>query len=222
MNNLNNEVVKPLTFAGDTGTASERKLGSTVTVKGGVSDEAKLADNNIGVVSDGNGTLTVKLAKDINVDSVNAKQVTANTVKAGDTTIDSDGVKVANGPSVTKSGIDAAGNKITNVKAGEADTDAVNVSQLKAATGNVHNRINKVNKELRAGIAGANAAAGLPQVYVPGKSMVAAAAGTFKGESALAVGYSRSSDNGKVILKLQGNANTRGDLGGSVGVGYQW
>ncbi|VEI46082.1 autotransporter adhesin [Actinobacillus equuli] len=217
INNLNNEVVKPLTFAGDTGAASERKLGSTVTVKGGVTDEAKLADNNIGVVSDGNGTLTVKLAKDLNVDSV-----TANTVKAGDTTIDSDGVKIVNGPSVTKSGIDAAGNKITNVKAGEADTDAVNVSQLKAATGNVHNRINKVNKQLRAGIAGANAAAGLPQVYIPGKSMVAAAAGTFKGESALAVGYSRSSDNGKVILKLQGNANTRGDLGGSVGVGYQW
>ncbi|AIZ79134.1 YadA-like family protein [Actinobacillus equuli] len=217
INNLNNEVVKPLTFAGDTGAASERKLGSTVMVKGGVTDEAKLADNNIGVVSDGNGTLTVKLAKDLNVDSV-----TANTVKAGDTTIDSDGVKITNGPSVTKSGIDAAGNKITNVKAGEADTDAVNVSQLKAATGNVHNRINKVNKELRAGIAGANAAAGLPQVYIPGKSMVAAAAGTFKGESALAVGYSRSSDNGKVILKLQGNANTRGDLGGSVGVGYQW
>ncbi|MDG4948348.1 YadA-like family protein [Actinobacillus equuli subsp. haemolyticus] len=217
INNLNNEVVKPLTFAGDTGAASERKLGSTVMVKGGVTDEVKLADNNIGVVSDGNGTLTVKLAKDLNVDSV-----TANTVKAGDTTIDSDGVKITNGPSVTKSGIDAAGNKITNVKAGEADTDAVNVSQLKAATGNVHNRINKVNKELRAGIAGANAAAGLPQVYIPGKSMVAAAAGTFKGESALAVGYSRSSDNGKVILKLQGNANTRGDLGGSVGVGYQW
>ncbi|MDG4952377.1 YadA-like family protein [Actinobacillus equuli] len=217
ISNLNNEVVKPLTFAGDTGAASERKLGSTVMVKGGVTDEAKLADNNIGVVSDGNGTLTVKLAKDLNVDSV-----TANTVKAGDTTIDSDGVKITNGPSVTKSGIDAAGNKITNVKAGEADTDAVNVSQLKAATGNVHNRINKVNKQLRAGIAGANAAAGLPQVYIPGKSMVAAAAGTFKGESALAVGYSRSSDNGKVILKLQGNANTRGDLGGSVGVGYQW
>ncbi|WP_150538802.1 YadA-like family protein [Actinobacillus vicugnae] len=222
INNLNNEVVKPLTFAGDTGTASEQKLGSTMTVKGGITDESKLSDNNIGVVSDGNGTLTVKLAKDLNVSSVNATEVTTNTVKAGDTTIDSDGVKIANGPSVTKSGVDAAGTKITNVKAGEADTDAVNVSQLKAATNNVHNRINKVNKELRAGIAGANAAAGLPQVYVPGKSMVAAAAGTFKGESALAVGYSRSSDNGKVIFKLQGNANTRGDLGGSVGVGYQW
>ncbi|EXI61462.1 hypothetical protein AK33_10620 [Mannheimia granulomatis] len=52
--------------------------------------------------------------------------------------------------------------------------------------------------------------------------MVAAAGGTFKGENALAVGYSRSSDNGKLILKLQGNANSRGDIGGGVGVGYQW
>ncbi|WP_241762004.1 YadA C-terminal domain-containing protein [Mannheimia granulomatis] len=67
-----------------------------------------------------------------------------------------------------------------------------------------------------------NAAAALPQVYIPGKSMVAAAGGTFKGENALAVGYSRSSDNGKLILKLQGNANSRGDIGGGVGVGYQW
>ena len=52
--------------------------------------------------------------------------------------------------------------------------------------------------------------------------MVAASAGTYKGQSALAVGYSRASDSGKLILKLQGNANTRGDVGGSVGVGYQW
>ena len=52
--------------------------------------------------------------------------------------------------------------------------------------------------------------------------MVAAAAGTFKGQNALAVGYSRISDNGKIILKLQGNANTSGDVGAGVGVGYQW
>ncbi|WP_440201916.1 YadA-like family protein [Actinobacillus pleuropneumoniae] len=225
--NLNNEVVKPLTFAGDTGAASKRKLGSTVTIKGGVQDSSKLSENNIGVVSDGKGTLAVKLAKDIKVDSVeaktvNANTVNANTVKAGDTTINSDGVTIKDGPSVTKSGINAAGNRITNVKAGQADTDAVNVSQLKGAVGHVNQRINKVNKDLRAGIAGANAAAGLPQAYMPGKSMMAVAAGTYKNESALAVGYSRSSDNGKVILKLQGNANTRGDLGGSVGVGYQW
>ncbi|RRN01795.1 hypothetical protein EIM44_09785, partial [Bibersteinia trehalosi] len=117
---------------------------------------------------------------------------------------------------------DGSAARITNVAPGVDGTDAVNVDQLKAGLGNVHNHIGKVDRNLRAGIAGANAAAGLPQVYIPGKSMVAAAAGTFKGQSAVAVGYSRASDNGKVILKLQGNANTRGDFGGSVGVGYQW
>lgn len=125
--------------------------------------------------------------------------------------------------------------QIQGVAAGvvsETSTDAINGSQLyytNKAIGDVKNDINKLgdvvnknNRQLRAGIAGANAAAGLPQVYLPGKSMVAASAGTFKGEGALAVGYSRASDNGKVILKLQGNANTRGGVGGSVGVGYQW
>ncbi|MCQ9124060.1 YadA-like family protein [Rodentibacter caecimuris] len=117
---------------------------------------------------------------------------------------------------------DGSPTKVTNVAAGTASTDAVNVGQLKGTVGNINNRMNKMNKDLRGGIAGANAAAGLPQVYIPGKSMVAASAGTFKGQNAVAVGYSRASDNGKLILKLQGNANTRGDLGGSVGVGYQW
>ena len=130
--------------------------------------------------------------------------------------------------------VGAAGNerRIQNVAAGEisaTSTDAINGSQLYSVAqgvgnrlGDLNNKINRNNKNLRAGIAGANAAAGLPQVYIPGKSMVAASAGTYKGQSALAVGYSRASDNGKLILKLQGNANTRGDVGGSVGVGYQW
>ncbi|QIM62022.1 hypothetical protein A1D29_01115 [Pasteurellaceae bacterium Orientalotternb1] len=117
---------------------------------------------------------------------------------------------------------DGSAARITNVAPGVNGTDAVNVNQLKQGLGDINNRITKTDKNLRGGIAGSNAAAGLPQVYQPGKSMVAAAAGTYKGESAVAVGYSRSSDNGKVILKLQGNANTRGDFGGSVGVGYQW
>ncbi|MDO4642412.1 MAG: YadA-like family protein [Cardiobacteriaceae bacterium] len=119
---LSTAVNTPLTFAGDSGTSSQRKLGSTVTVKGGVTDATKLSDNNIGVVSDGNGTLNVKLAKNITVDSV----------KAGNTTINSNGLTINNGPSVTSAGINAAGNKVTNVAAGTDDTDAVNVAQLKA------------------------------------------------------------------------------------------
>ncbi|HBO38890.1 MAG TPA: adhesin, partial [Pasteurellaceae bacterium] len=80
----------------------------------------------------------------------------------------------------------------------------------------------KMSKDLRAGIAGAVATAGLPQAYIPGKSMMAASAGTYKNEGALAVGYSRASDNGKVVIKLTGSASTRGDYTGSVGMGYQW
>ena len=136
--------------------------------------------------------------------------------------------------------------QIQNVAPGvisETSTDAVNGSQLHATNTQVNKntqainkainnqagafdrlerKINKQGKEARAGIAGANAAAALPQAYTAGKAMVAAAAGTFKGQNALAVGYSRISDNGKVILKLQGNANTSGDVGAGVGVGYQW
>jgi len=57
---------------------------------------------------------------------------------------------------------------------------------------------------------------------MPGKSMVAAAGGAYSGASALAIGYSRASDNGKVIIKLNGTANSEGHYSGGVGVGYQW
>ena len=147
-----------------------------------------------------NSTLTVG-------ESNNATQITSS----------ADGMKVAKA--------DGSATRITNVAAGVNPTDAVNVSQLGGLKNDIHNmnnRLGKVNREARAGVAGANAAASLPQVYIPGKSMVAAAGGTFKGQNAFAVGYSRSSDNGKLILKLQGNANTQGDVGGGVGVGYQW
>lgn len=132
--------------------------------------------------------------------------------------------------------------QIQNVAAGvvsEKSTDAVNGSQLHATNqsinrlgdtvnnigGNVtrlSDKVDNMDRDYRAGIAGSNAAAGLPQVYLPGKSMVAAAAGTFKGQNALAVGYSSISDNGKLIWKAQANLNSRADVGASVGIGYLW
>ena len=192
----------------------EKDLNNTIQIKGDAGTKVKVYDKqtgktvekevqNIFVKKDGDA-LKVSLNPDVTVNSV-----TTNELKAGPVTINNNG-------------IDAGNKQIKNVADGKDDTDAVNVRQLRNNISNVNNRINKVGKEARGGIAGANAAAGLPQVYIPGKSMVAASAGTFKGESAVAVGYSRSSDNGKVIFKLQGNANTQGDVGGSVGVGYQW
>ncbi|ASK27663.1 hypothetical protein BG910_07860 [Neisseria chenwenguii] len=121
----------PLTFAGDSGTPSGRKLGSTVTVKGGVTDTAKLSDGNIGVVSDGNGTLDVKLAKDVKVDSVTAggTKIDSN----GLTFVDAQGTKVSDSPSITAKSIDAGNQKVANVQNGDitqASKEAVNGSQL--------------------------------------------------------------------------------------------
>lgn len=134
-------MTRPLRFAGDNstiGTASEadvnvlhRGSDQVMSLLGGA-DSSNLSDNNIGVVADSaNNTMTVKLAKDITgLNSVTSKTVNAETVKAGDTTINNQGVAITGGPSVTKEGINANGTKITNVAAGTVDTDAVNVSQL--------------------------------------------------------------------------------------------
>ena len=217
--------------ANDNGVAV--KSGDTVT---------HTAGKNLKVKRDGQ-SVTYALAQDIDVDSVKAKN--GVTIGSGDnaTTITSDdkGLNLA--------GKNGAATNINNVKDADLNStskQAVNGSQLHATNEKVANlgttvnnlnsvvnrqagaidsldrKVNKHSKQARAGIAGANAAAALPQAYTQGKAMVAAAAGTFKGQNALAVGYSRISDNGKIILKLQGNANTSGDVGAGVGVGYQW
>ena len=128
---LSNAVRAPLTFAGDSGTPSTRQLGSTVAVKGGEADATKLSDsNNIGVVSDdANGTLNVKLAKEL-------KGLTSSEfidAAGGKTTVSADGVTVgtaANPVKLTTEGLSNGGKKATDIAAGVNNTDAVNVSQL--------------------------------------------------------------------------------------------
>lgn len=129
-----------LKFGGDTGTDSALKLNNKLTVKGGAT--TGLSDNNnIGVVSDGKGTMTVKLNKNVNLGAdgslttgtVTATTVNATTVKTGDSTLTTSGLSIANGPSVLTSGINAGNKKITSVTAGETDTDAANYGQVKAA-----------------------------------------------------------------------------------------
>ena len=195
------------------------KSGDTVT---------HTAGKNLKVKRDGQ-SVTYALAQDIDVDSVKAKN--GVTIGSGDnaTTITSDdkGLNLAG-----KNGVATNINNVKDADLNSTSKQAVNGSQLHATNekvaslgttvNNLDRKVNKHSKQARAGIAGANAAAALPQAYTQGKAMVAAAAGTFKGQNALAVGYSRISDNGKVILKLQGNANTSGDVGAGVGVGYQW
>ena len=217
--------------ANDNGVAV--KSGDTVT---------HTAGKNLKVKRDGK-SVTYALAQDIDVNSVKAKN--GVTIGNGDnaTTITSDdkglnlagkngaatninNVKDADLNSTSKQAVNGSQLHATNEKVASLGTTVNNlnsvVNRQAGAIDNLDRKVNKHSKQARAGIAGANAAAALPQAYTPGRAMVAAAAGTFKGQNALAVGYSRISDNGKIILKLQGNANTSGDVGAGVGVGYQW
>ena len=199
---------KGLTFNADKGTTGVKKLGSQVAVNG---------DNkNIETVADANG-VKVKLKDDISVNSVTAK-----TIKAGDTTINDNGLTIKNGPSVTKDGINAGGSRITNVAPGRDGTDAVNVNQLKKATNEIHNSLNKMDKRRKAGTASALAAAGLMQAYREGQSSVTAGVGQYQNQSAVAVGYSRLSDNGKYGVKVSFTTNTQGEVGGTASAGYFW
>ena len=110
-----------LAFKGDNTTVVKKKLGEQLDIVGGA-DSTKLTDNNIGVNEDG-GKLKVQLSKDLDLTK-------DGSVKIGDTTVNNDGLTIAGGPSVKKDGINAGNKTITGVKAGENDTDAVNVKQL--------------------------------------------------------------------------------------------
>lgn len=125
--------------------------------------------------------------------------------------------------------------RIQNVAAGEisaTSTDAINGSQLYAVAkevtnlagqvNNLEGKVNKVGKRADAGTASALAASQLPQATMPGKSMVAIAGSSYQGQNGLAIGVSRISDNGKVIIRLSGTTNSQGKTGVAAGVGYQW
>ena len=202
-------------FAGDRGEALKQKLNSTTNIKGGATGD--LSDSNIGVVSDGNDTLTVKLAKDIKgLNSVEATTIKATTVNsstfnAGNTTIDNSGVTIKTGDSgrtitIKDGGVSMGGNQIHNVAPGTAPDDAVNVSQLNATNGVVNklgSRINKVG-------AGAAALAALhPLDFDPDdKWDVAAGYGHYKNADAAAIG-----------AFYQPNEDTMLSIGGSFGGG---
>ena len=207
-----------LKFGANDGAVHKAPLNTQVDIKGAATntDWTKFdGGSNIMTKVEGN-TVTVGLAKDVNVNSVTA---TEHVTVGGTTKITNDGVTIKDGPSMTKSnGIDASNMTIKNVAPGVNNTDAANVGQLRILEG----KVNRVDRNLRAGVAGANAAASLPQAYLPGKNMVAVSAGTYRGEGAIALGVSRVSDNGKVVVKLTGNSDTRGNFGAGVGAGYQW
>lgn len=123
--------------------------------------------------------------------------------------------------------------RITNVAAGVNATDAVNVSQLKQSVQEtkqytdqrmveMDNKLSKTESKLSGGIASAMAMTGLPQAYTPGASMASIGGGTYNGESAVALGVSMVSANGRWVYKLQGSTNSQGEYSAALGAGIQW
>ena len=215
-------------YGGDTGAVIKKKLNEQVNVVGGITDTNKLTtEDNLGVVSDGNNNLKVRMAKDlkgletvmtktvtaetgnittVNSDTVNAKTVNATTVKTGDTTINDNGLTINNGPSITKNGVDAGDKKITNVAPGDispTSKDAVNGSQLfqtNQSISKLGDRVNKVG-------AGAAALASLhPLDFDPDDKWDVAA------------GY-RNANAGAIGVFYRPNEDTMFSVGGSFGGG---
>ncbi|RIW09254.1 ESPR-type extended signal peptide-containing protein [Veillonella parvula] len=178
-----------LDFAGDTG-EFHRDLGQKVTVKGGVTDESKLSTaNNIGVISDNNGSLNVRLAKDIT--GINSITTMDN---SGHTTVtNGNGITIKNNGggsvSLTSSGLNNGGNKITNVAPGEissTSTDAVNGSQLNRVANSMNNVVNEVRQ---VGAMSSALSALKPMAYDPYEpTQIMAGYGNYRGDSALALG----------------------------------
>ena len=200
-------VTKPTNFAADEGDALAISPSETLGIKG---DEKKNITTTTTTNADGK-YIQVTLNQDLNVNSVTADSVAANTFKAGATTITNNGLTIEEGPSVTKNGIDAGGKKITNVAQGDlskTSMDAVNGSQLHETNINVANnsmRINKLGDRVNKVGAGAAALAALhPMDFDPDDKLTFSAGyGNYGGENAAAIGAYYRPDE-KVMFSVGG------------------
>ncbi|WP_201575128.1 YadA-like family protein [Psychrobacter sp. H8-1] len=203
-------------------------------------------DSVLGFVG-GNNITTTTVGSSIRFDlngNINVDSVTTGSVVAGNTTINNNGVTIAGGPSMTVDGINAGGKVITGVADGVKDTDAVNRGQLNNQFDTIDRlinselanmdsklddrvnslgyRIDDVEDDANAGISAAMAMSSLPQAYIPGKSMIGGGIASYNGESAVAIGVSRVSDNGRWVMKINGTADTQGNAGGAIGAGFHF
>ncbi|MDK6514234.1 beta strand repeat-containing protein, partial [Klebsiella oxytoca] len=158
--NITNLANTPLTFAGNTGTVT-KKLGETLTVKGGKTTAGTYSDANLNTVVDANGNLVVQMAEN---------PVFTSAIIGGTTTINSSGLTITGGPSVTTTGVNAGSKKVTNVAAGtlsSTSTDGVNGSQLYATNSNINNIYNTGIKYFHANSTGEDSqATGLDSVAI--------------------------------------------------------
>ncbi|QKN29182.1 adhesin [Escherichia coli] len=195
---------------------------------GSVADE----ENTISVGSSTNQRRITNVAAGVNAtDAVNVSQLKSS--EAGGVRYDTKADGSIDYSNITLGGGNGGTTRISNVSAGVNNNDAVNYAQLKQSVQEtkqytdqrmveMDNKLSKTESKLSGGIASAMAMTGLPQAYTPGASMASIGGGTYNGESAVALGVSMVSANGRWVYKLQGSTNSEGEYSAALGAGIQW
>ncbi|PBQ56740.1 YadA-like family protein [Escherichia coli] len=195
---------------------------------GSVADE----ENTISVGSSTNQRRITNVAAGKNAtDAVNVAQLKSS--EAGGVRYDTKADGSIDYSNITLGGGNGGTTRISNVSAGVNNNDAVNYAQLKQSVQEtkqytdqrmveMDNKLSKTESKLSGGIASAMAMTGLPQAYTPGTSMASIGGGTYNGESAVALGVSMVSANGRWVYKLQGSTNSQGEYSAALGAGIQW
>lgn len=195
---------------------------------GSVADE----ENTISVGSSTNQRRITNVAAGKNAtDAVNVAQLKSS--EAGGVRYDTKADGSIDYSNITLGGGNGGTTRISNVSAGVNNNDAVNYAQLKQSVQEtkqytdqrmveMDNKLSKTESKLSGGIASAMAMTGLPQAYTPGASMASIGGGTYNGESAVALGVSMVSANGRWVYKLQGSTNSQGEYSAALGAGIQW
>lgn len=191
-------------------------------------------ENTISVGSSTNQRRITNVAAGKNdTDAVNVAQLKSS--EAGGVRYDTNADGSVDYSNITLGGGNGGTTRISNVSAGVNNNDAVNYAQLKQSVQEtkqytdqrmveMDNKLSKTESKLSGGIASAMAMAmtGLPQAYTPGASMASIGGGTYNGESAVALGVSMVSANGRWVYKLQGSTNSQGEYSAALGAGIQW
>ncbi|HDP6426130.1 TPA: YadA-like family protein [Escherichia coli] len=189
-------------------------------------------ENTISVGSSTNQRRITNVAVGVNAtDAVNVSQLKSS--EAGGVRYDTKADGSIDYSNITLGGGNGGTTRISNVSAGVNNNDAVNYAQLKQSVQEtkqytdqrmveMDNKLSKTESKLSGGIASAMAMTGLPQAYTPGASMASIGGGTYNGESAVALGVSMVSANGRWVYKLQGSTNSQGEYSAALGAGIQW
>ncbi|EFB2644659.1 YadA-like family protein [Escherichia coli] len=189
-------------------------------------------ENTISVGSSTNQRRITNVAAGVNAtDAVNVSQLKYS--EAGGVRYDTKADGSVDYSNITLGGGNGGTTRISNVSAGVNNNDAVNYAQLKQSVQEtkqytdqrmveMDNKLSKTESKLSGGIASAMAMTGLPQAYTPGASMASIGGGTYNGESAVALGVSMVSANGRWVYKLQGSTNSQGEYSAALGAGIQW